>query len=153
MLLKNRFTYASSLLLLTVGLTWSQAASGEQPTKRPTDEERGKELYERHCDSCHGGWARGKGPATQALVRPVPNLEGKVEADDKTIMLVMRGKGAMPSYEQTFDRFDAKRVLQHMAKLKGPAPKAPADAPTETDAPAEAEAPTEPPADTPDGAN
>lgn len=131
MTLRTRITTASSLLLLTFGLGWSQVAAGEQPTKRPTDEERGKELYQRHCEACHGGWARGHGPATQALVRPVPDLEGKVNADDKTIMVVMRGKGAMPSYEQTFDRFDAKRVLQHMSKLKGPEPKPDAASPKE----------------------
>lgn len=139
MTLQTRITAASSLLLLTFGLGLSQVAAGEQPTKRPTDEERGKELYQRHCEACHGGWARGHGPATQALVRPVPDLEGKVKADDTTIMVVMRGKGAMPSYEQTFDRFDAKRVLQHMSKLKGPTPKPDAE-PAEQEAPTEAEA-------------
>ena len=95
--------------------------SAEPPRKRPTDEARGKELYDRHCVACHGAWAKGHGPATQALVHPVPDLEGKVESNDDTIQIVLRGKGAMPGYEQTFDRFDAKRVLDHMAKLKKPA--------------------------------
>ena len=105
---------------LFFGLSIAAADAQEQPTKRPTDEARGQELYKRHCEACHGAWNKGHGPATQALVRPVPDLEGRVVADDRTIQVVMRGRGAMPGYEQTFDRFDAKRVLEHMAKLKQP---------------------------------
>lgn len=121
--------------LLVAGLLAS-ADAREPRTKRPTDEERGKELYDRHCEACHGAWAKGRGPATQALVHPVPDLEGKVEATEETIGVVLRGRGAMPSYEQTFDRFDAKRVLEHMAKLRQPAP-GEAPQPSATPAPPE----------------
>ena len=125
-------TLIGGFLLLSGGV---QAAT---PTKRPTDETRGEELYERHCVACHGAAAKGHGPATQALVRPVPDLQGKVLVDDPTINILMRGMGAMPSYEQTFDRFDAKRVLQHMAKLEAPANTPPVPTPplpTQPDSP------------------
>ena len=133
--------------LVCVGL-FASAGAQEQPTKRPTDEVRGEELYKRHCVACHGAAGLGDGPATKALVRPVPNLRGQVKADEATITLLMRGRGAMPGYEQTFDRFDAKKTLEHMAKL--PPPAAPAPAPTDEakdQAPVvNGPTPTEPPA-------
>lgn len=125
--------------LLTATLALSAVAPAAQPNKRPTDEVRGKELYSRHCEACHGAQNKGHGPATQALVHPVPDLTGKVKADAATIRIVLRGKAAMPGYEQTFDDHDAKRVLQHMARLKGSAVPATVDGPTPDPAPVEPE--------------
>lgn len=110
-------------------------ASAAQPTKRPTDQERGKELYDRHCLACHGTRGAGDGPATEALVVPIPDLVGKVKADAKTIDLVEIGRGAMPGFQASFDADDAKRVLAWMSKLdQQPAvqEEAPAEAPPET---------------------
>jgi mono/diheme cytochrome c family protein len=113
---------------LIAALALAAGAPAAQPNKRPTDAVRGKELYERHCEACHGAYARGHGPATEALVHEVPDLLGRVKADDPTIRVVLRGKAAMPGYEQTFDKHDAKRVLQHMARLEAPGATAPANA-------------------------
>ena len=138
--------HRSALALLPAGLLAllvASAGAAEPAKKRPTDEARGLELYERHCVACHGAYNGGKGPATGALVHKVPDLAGKLDVDDEAIQVVLRGKGAMPAYEQTFDRFDAKRVLTHMAALRAPDPNAPAPEPTEaedappTDAPPE----------------
>ena len=140
-----------TLLAASIGIALAAGGAGAQnaqPTKRPSDEVRGTDLYKRHCEACHGAWAKGHGPATQALVRPVPDLEGRVVADDRTIQIVMRGRGSMPGYEQAFDRFDAKRVLEHMAKVRkptadtAPAPAAAQPGPTNQTAPP-------PPAQTP----
>lgn len=95
-----------------------------RPGRRPTDAERGEELYGRHCVQCHGPSVRGDGPATAAFVHPVPDLVGKIKVDEPTITAVHLGKGTMPSFEVTFDRADAKRVLQHMKKLSDGARKA-----------------------------
>jgi mono/diheme cytochrome c family protein len=120
------------VLLLTLGMP----AIAGQPTKRPSDAERGRELYVRHCAACHGPANAGDGPATSALVVPVPDLRGKVRADDAVIKVVLRGQGAMPGYEATFDKADARRVLQHMAtvhtaKSTAPKPAVVDDAPEE----------------------
>jgi len=106
-----------SLLLLSMMLLPTALAG--QPTKRLSDDERGKQLWERHCQACHGPGNRGDGPATEALVAPVPDLRGKVKADDATIKLVLRGRGSMPAYEATFaePRGDARRVLAYMGKV------------------------------------
>ncbi len=88
-----------------------------QPTKRPSDEERGRVLYGRHCLQCHGDRANGDGPATAALVHDVGDLMGRVVADDETVRLVLRGRVAMPGFEPSFDASDAKRVLKYMSTL------------------------------------
>lgn len=123
-------------LLLTAALALPALAA--QPTRRPTDDERGRELYDRHCASCHGARNAGDGPATTALVAKVPDLAGKVKADGATIDLVQKGKGPMPAFSATFDREDARRVTAWMAKVHTEKPK-PADAPA-APAPPEPEA-------------
>ncbi|MEQ1504279.1 MAG: cytochrome c, partial [Myxococcota bacterium] len=101
-----------SLWALSIG-----TALATDNAKRPTDEQRGKELYERHCVSCHGAKAAGDGPATSALVFEVPDLQGKVKSDRATIDLVVLGKGTMPAFEASFESDDARRVLQYMATV------------------------------------
>ncbi|MCA9489007.1 MAG: cytochrome c [Myxococcales bacterium] len=116
-------------LLLSCGV-----ALAGQPTKRPTDEQRGKELYERHCLACHGARGAGDGPATEALVVPVPDLMGKVKADPATVDVVEIGRGTMPSFRPSFDAADARRVLMYMAKLdQTPDEPAPAEEPPSED--------------------
>ena len=48
-----------ALATLSVGVTvfgsWAFAAGN----RRLSDEDRGRELYDRHCLACHGGGARG----------------------------------------------------------------------------------------------
>lgn len=110
------------MVLRRIGFVTALALCGVavagQPTKRPTDQERGKELYDRHCVACHGVRGAGDGPATEALVVPVPDLVGKVKADQASIDVVEIGRGAMPSFQPSFDAADAKRVLMYMAKLQ-----------------------------------
>lgn len=122
-------------VLLTVfllGLLLPAAAPADSPTRRPTDEERGEQLYNRHCVQCHGERAAGDGPATRALVHPVPDLRGRITVDSATIDVVHKGRGPMPSYAESFDRSDARRVLQWMLRLSNmpPVASAPEEAPS-----------------------
>jgi mono/diheme cytochrome c family protein len=110
------------ILALLVG----GAALAAQPTRKPSDADRGRDLYQRHCFACHGAGARGDGPASRALVHPPGDLQGKVEADAATIQVVLKGKGAMPSYDQTLTSEDAKRTLLHMKGLTDAPAKPPA---------------------------
>ena len=138
------------MTFLIATLLSSHVALAEQPGKRLTDAERGEQLWERHCVACHGPANRGDGPATEALVVEVPDLQGEVEVNDETLKLVLKGRGAMPGYETSFDKADARRVLQYMAKVHQakrkapPPPKAPA-AP-KAEASPEAQGPATPPA-------
>jgi mono/diheme cytochrome c family protein len=104
---------------LLIALTTSLAIAA-QPTKRPSDEERGETLYNRHCIQCHGPLAEGDGPATKALVKPVPNVKGKVRTDELMIRILLRGQGFMPGFDGSFDKYDARRVLRYMSALGKP---------------------------------
>jgi len=119
-------------------------AFAEQPTKRPSDEERGKELWERHCTACHGPANRGDGPATEALVVEVPDLRDQIKVNDAMMKLVLRGRGAMPGYETSFDKNDARRVLKYMATVHEKRAKPPAKTKAPVQTPAKAKAPDEP---------
>ncbi len=122
-----------AVLIAGVALAAKPAAS-----KKPTDEKRGEELYERHCVQCHGPQAAGDGPLAAQLKSPVPNLRGKLPEKDfeRIAKVVASGKGMMPGFSASFDDADAKRALKHMAKKgkekqkSAPKPKEPApDAP------------------------
>jgi len=96
-------------------------ASAAKSSKRLSDDERGKQLYERSCIQCHGPGGAGDGPATAALVHPVPDLRGKIGTDDGTVeemaQIVINGRGTMPGYEMSFDKYDARRVVRYLAKV------------------------------------
>lgn len=98
-------------------LSLSFLALAEQPKYRPSDMERGEELYRRHCVQCHGIRNRGDGPVAAVLVQPVPNLEGKVKTEGPMVDIVLYGRGLMPGYEATFHKQDAVRVLKYQATL------------------------------------
>jgi mono/diheme cytochrome c family protein len=123
-----------TLMLLFLG----SVAWAAQPTKRPSDAQRGEELYNRHCFQCHGETNRGDGPATSALVATVPDLKGKTKTDEAAQRIVLRGRGPMPGFEASFDINDARRVLKHMQGLPKPKPE-PADKDATDEQPEEAD--------------
>ena len=104
-------------------------AAGTNNNKRPSDDERGRELYLRHCLMCHGAAGRGDGAASSFLVHAPSDLQGRVKDDDATAKLVLKGKEAMPGFEASFDRYDAHRVLKYMANLGKAKPKPVGSAP------------------------
>lgn len=109
-------------------MIWSLfVALAAQPSKRPSDAERGEELYRRHCQACHGVSNDGTGPLSAALVHPVPALAGTLPAkgDERfgeLVRVILKGREAMPAYEATFDAADARRVLGFMAGLSPESP-------------------------------
>ena len=116
----------TSLVLLLVGSTAIGATPPKKKKKnaRPTDSERGTELYERHCVMCHGPAAKGDGPMTKALVADVPDLTGVLTKETMStyVQTVLKGKNSMPGYELSFDKYDARRVLRTMIKLQTEGP-------------------------------
>ena len=109
---------AAVVLLLSVSGVASAAKN-----RRPSDAERGKELYERHCVACHGPGARGDGPATADLIAEVPDITGLTQDNvGEQVQVVLIGRESMPGFEASFDRYDARRVLRHMARLRAAPP-------------------------------
>lgn len=123
------------LFLPAAGLLVAGLALGAKPSKRLSDDQRGELLYDRHCVQCHGPGGAGDGAATAALVHPVPDLRGRLDAGnrERNARLVLDGRGGMPGYETAFDRHDARRVIRHMEKKsakKGAPPPSPKPAVT-----------------------
>lgn len=120
------------------GVVIAGIALAGRPTKRLSDDDRGKQLYDRHCVQCHGPNAAGDGLAAAALVHPVPDLrDGKLSVGNRDAMaiVVIDGKNAMPSFEASFDRYDARRVLRWMEKQANGSADAPVETPDATDVP------------------
>ena len=125
-----------AITLATLTLFVGLASEAARPTKRLSDEARGQLLYERHCVQCHGPQAAGDGPLTSSLVKPVPDLRNALGPDQRArqVLVVLDGRGTMPAFRASFDRFDAERVMRHMARITDPnwedeAPAEPASAP------------------------
>jgi high-affinity iron transporter len=115
-----RFSTASlPVALVLLGLTSVAVAGSKMPTKRPSDADRGEELYLRHCVQCHGPTGAGNGPAAAAMVRPVPDLRGKLDKANRELQVsvVMKGRGAMPGFGTSFDEHDARRLLKYFETL------------------------------------
>jgi mono/diheme cytochrome c family protein len=112
-----------------VGVFFAAGAAAKEWTgKVPAPAERGRELYERHCQACHGPKAAGDGPAAASLVAKVPDLSQGFGArsQDQLVPIVLRGKGAMPGFDVAFRDLKpldgsvqvyARNVLDHMAGL------------------------------------
>lgn len=117
------------LALVMSAFAGSAVTAAEWPKRVPRAEERGRELYDRHCVSCHGDAAQGDGPAAADLITKVPDLSKGFEGRDRDTLVkaVMIGAGAMPGFEQVFRDLkpapskgyvdDAHAVLDHMAKI------------------------------------
>lgn len=107
------------VLAFWLGTVALGASAREWPSKVPSAEEKGKELYLRHCAACHGPKAAGDGKAAAALKGGVPNLAAgygdKKVAD--LVKVVMQGRGLMPSFEAAFQKEDAEKVVQYLGKL------------------------------------
>lgn len=95
--------YGAGLVLVVLGVA-PLARAVEWTGKVPTDRERGQELYDRHCTACHGVRAKGDGPLAAALTTAVPDLSTGLDASrmEDMVRMVLRGKGVMPSFEQSF---------------------------------------------------
>jgi mono/diheme cytochrome c family protein len=88
-----------------------KAVSAGQPTKRPTDVERGEELYIRDCAACHGATGEGSGAAGLAA----PALVGVAWEKKTTVPIILEGRGDMPGFSAVMDKHDARRILTWLA--------------------------------------
>jgi len=115
----RRVLWTCVLVLLVAGTAvGAPTTKKKKKNARPTDVERGKELYVRHCVACHGAEARGDGPMTKSLVADVPNLNNVLTRETLSTYVpsVLKGKNVMPGFELSFDKHDARRVLRTMIK-------------------------------------
>ncbi|MCB9764643.1 MAG: cytochrome c [Alphaproteobacteria bacterium] len=101
--------------LIVPALVWAAV-----PKKRPEDDVKGQELWERSCWMCHGAENKGDGPAAAALPGGVPDLSGTIKGRDfePLVDIILYGKGAMPAFDAEMDRHNARRILIYLAKVE-----------------------------------
>jgi mono/diheme cytochrome c family protein len=80
------FSQALAVALLAVGCS-----------SRYAEEPSGREVYLRHCASCHGDLGKGDGPVAASLRRPSPDLTGIAQRaggrfDERHVMQVIDGR-------------------------------------------------------------
>lgn len=63
----------------------------------------GKELWAKHCKSCHGALGAGDGPKAAMLKTPMNNFSGKdfqAQTDGEIYYKTVYGKGEMPAFDK-----------------------------------------------------
>jgi mono/diheme cytochrome c family protein len=87
----NRFFIVNLWTLLAlIGLVLSPLYGQDYPP----DRERGKAVYEEHCQSCHGSSGRGDGPASDSLkVRPTnfQRFQSFLKSDEELLRAIEHG--------------------------------------------------------------
>ncbi len=128
-----------ALLLMISGLAFAE--THDWPTKRSSDTEWGKDLYNKHGLQCQGRQAEGDGPAAEALQAPVPTLRGISDSSTRgdLVTTARQGRGGMPGYHESISRQDMRRVFLYIESLDKPGKKRVEDEPEE----GEPEGPTE----------
>ena len=110
--------------LLILGLVFSgmaMAVPAQKPSRRATDAQVGEELYTRHCVACHGEKGRGDGPLADSMVADIPDLQRVLDPDrrDELARVLLRGKGAMPGFEASFDKVAAVKLMKYLEDIVG----------------------------------
>jgi mono/diheme cytochrome c family protein len=82
--------------------------------------EGGKEIYQKHCQSCHGPDDRGNAKVAQTLktqIEPIttPAVMGKPEAELLKVIAV--GQGKMPPFGKVISEQDQRAVLSYIKQL------------------------------------
>ncbi len=84
----------------------------------------GKQLYAKHCESCHGESGKGDGPAAQGLEKEPGNLadpQNARKSDQALFGQISKGKKPMPSFESKLteqERWALVHYIRTLAKSK-----------------------------------
>lgn len=81
--------------------------------------QRGRQLYEAHCMSCHGNSGRGDGPLADRKKSPpdLIKLSGKVK-NFKFYMSISQWQGDMPGWKEPFNDSDRDDLVAYIKSLK-----------------------------------
>lgn len=91
------------------------------PTLSWTEVNRGKEVYDSLCTSCHGLYGRGDGLGARALSVPPRDLTAPVYqaqiGDDELRRIIADGKGAMPGAADVLTAHEVRAVITFLRVL------------------------------------
>jgi mono/diheme cytochrome c family protein len=134
--MKNKMNLYRSLLVilsLTAFTTFTMAQGWTVPAKNsgmknPVASSKeslsnGKELWAKHCKSCHGAMGLGDGPKAAALDVPSGDFSSKAfqaQTDGDLFYKVSEGKGKMPGFKKSItDDNDRWALVNYMRTMKG----------------------------------
>jgi mono/diheme cytochrome c family protein len=97
-------------------------ASAQIMSPLPTTEEnveKGKELYERICQNCHGAEGKGKGPVSKKI-KGIPDYTTTLKdlPEGKMYHAIMHGKGVMGSHAGMLDGEERWLVIEYVKHLQ-----------------------------------
>ncbi|MHC4937931.1 MAG: c-type cytochrome [Planctomycetota bacterium] len=114
-------------ILLDVTRDWKDLDATQQAAwngfagPEETDPERGREVFEAICATCHGDGGGGDGPATKRGVPPPPALfaQGAMDmSDGRMYRIITAGQGNMASHATQVSRADRWRVIRFVRSLQ-----------------------------------
>jgi len=81
-------------------------------------DQRGKQLYQRYCASCHGPDGRGEGPAGQYMDPPPMNFHSDTArmSDDRLFTVITEGKisRGMPAWGGTLSSEQRRAIIDYL---------------------------------------
>ncbi|MFY4727680.1 c-type cytochrome [Nitrospira sp. BLG_2] len=89
---RHRFFAAKLCAIIILGSTIIPPSLGAQDY--PPDRARGKAVYDRHCQNCHGSNGRGDGPAAASLNVPPTNFSrfrSFIKSDEELMRTIEHG--------------------------------------------------------------
>ena len=99
----------------------AKEASKQNPVASSTQSiKQGTQLFQQFCTSCHGKTAEGNGPSAEALNPKPTNLRSMAgrHLDGDFAYKIKTGKGAMPSWNKTFNDTQIWHLVNYIQSLK-----------------------------------
>ncbi|MGE5423872.1 MAG: c-type cytochrome [Syntrophothermus sp.] len=109
----------------TAQSTWNIPAN-EKSRKNPVKSEsasieNGKELFAKHCTSCHGKSGQGNGPRANTLKSTIRSFKDpgfQAQTDGAIFYQTSEGKGEMPAYKKKLAENDIWNIVNYIRSLK-----------------------------------
>jgi len=129
----KKILFILAAMIFMAGVASAQTAKWEVPAKYKTMKSpvsltdkaviaNGKELWAKHCKSCHGSLGAGDGPKAAMLKTPVINFSGKefqAQSDGDIYYKTVIGRNEMPAYEKKIPAVnDQWALVAYMRTLK-----------------------------------
>jgi cytochrome c oxidase cbb3-type subunit 3 len=124
--------FVAGLTILVVLGVWGAIMFRPKPAPSPIDVagdpllERGQELYQMRCLSCHGPTGKGDGPIAKSITNPPPGdlTDGKWkhgEQPEQVLRVIARGvpNTQMAGWSIAFDESDLRAVTAYVFHLAG----------------------------------
>ena len=110
----KKILFIMAAMVFMAGIAAAQTAKWEVPAKYKTMKPavsltdkavvtNGKELWAKHCKSCHGAMGAGDGPKAAMLKAPMANFSTKefqAQSDGDIYYKSIIGKGEMPAFDK-----------------------------------------------------